>query len=203
MAPLDSPAKRLKWAREQHGKYPTPSEAAAAFGWKQSTYLGHENGDRNPSRKAAIRYARAYGVRWEWILEGDGRPTDKPAKVRVLGEVIEGSEVRRSVETKFISGSDVPPNVGVNSMALEVRGGSMRGIADDGWLLFFDDLRQPPTPDLLGKLCVLEVGDGRILVRVLQRARIKNRYDLESPAERTLRDQRVTWAARVTWIKPR
>ena len=29
---LDTPAKRLKWAREHHGKYAGPTEAARAFG---------------------------------------------------------------------------------------------------------------------------------------------------------------------------
>ena len=78
---LDSPAKRLRFARERHGKYATPTDAARAFGWPVSTYLGHENGDRNPSRAAARRYGRAYHVRWEWILEGEGSPDATPPPV--------------------------------------------------------------------------------------------------------------------------
>ena len=72
---LETPSQRLKWARKQHGKYPSPTDAARAFGWKVSTYLGHENGDRNPSRATAKRYGRAYHIRWEWILEGEGVPS--------------------------------------------------------------------------------------------------------------------------------
>lgn len=72
---MRSAAERLRWARERHGRYPTPTEAARAFGWTVSTYLGHENGDRNPSRQAAKRYARAYRVRWEWLLDNEGPPT--------------------------------------------------------------------------------------------------------------------------------
>jgi hypothetical protein len=74
---LDSPGKRLKWAREQRTTYATASEAARAFGWKVSTYLGHENGDRTPSRKAARKYAFAYKVPWPWLLEGGPLP-DSP-----------------------------------------------------------------------------------------------------------------------------
>lgn len=70
----DSPAQRLQWARKQHGQYGSPTDAARAFGWPVSTYLGHENADRNPSRAAAKRYAKAYGVRWEWLLENEGAP---------------------------------------------------------------------------------------------------------------------------------
>lgn len=79
----------------------------------------------------------------------------------------------------------------------------MRGIADDGWLVFFDDEKEPPTTELFGKLCVLELKSGDILVRMLQPGRKKNKFDLESSTEPTLRDQDVRWAARVTWIKPR
>ena len=79
----------------------------------------------------------------------------------------------------------------------------MRGIADDGWLVFFDDDRKAPTPALLGKLCVVELKSGDILIRTLQPGRKKGHYDLESATEATMRDQKVAWAARVTWIKPR
>jgi len=71
---LDSPAARLRWARQRFSRYRTATEAARAFGWNVSTYLGHENGDRTPSRETAKRYGRAYHVRWEWILEGEGSP---------------------------------------------------------------------------------------------------------------------------------
>lgn len=76
MDALDTPAKRLRWARERDKRYSTPTEAARAFGWTVPTYLGHENGDRNPSRDAAKRYAEAYKVPWAWILEG-GPPPDR------------------------------------------------------------------------------------------------------------------------------
>lgn len=74
METLDSVGARLKWAREQDGRFSTGSDAARAFGWAVSTYLGHENGDRNPSRDSAKRYAAAYKVPWAWILEGGPTP---------------------------------------------------------------------------------------------------------------------------------
>lgn len=200
--PLETPAERLQWARKQHGKYTTPTEAARAFGWKVSTYLGHENGDRNPGRESAKRYGRMYRVRWEWLLEGEGSPTDKPA-VPLAGYVGEGSEVHREQLGILQDASELPPAVNASTIALEVRGGSMRGIADKGWLLFFDDLKQPPTRDLIDKLCIIELSDGRVLVRKVQPGHKKNCYDLESPTEPTLRDQRLRWAARVTWMRQR
>lgn len=74
MNDLDTPGKRLKWARENRTNYKTASAAARAFGWTLPTYFGHENGDRTPSRNAAKRYAEAYKVDWVWILEGGPVP---------------------------------------------------------------------------------------------------------------------------------
>jgi transcriptional regulator with XRE-family HTH domain len=71
---LDTPGKRLRWVRENRTNYSTGTDAARAFGWTVSTYLGHENGDRQPSVKAARRYAAAYKVPWTWILDGGPMP---------------------------------------------------------------------------------------------------------------------------------
>jgi transcriptional regulator with XRE-family HTH domain len=200
---LDSPHQRLRWARQQHGQYVTPTDAARAFGWKTSTYLGHENGDRNPSRAAAKRYARAYRVRWEWLLDKEGSPTIARSSAKIIGEIGPGAKVHLYDDSKSLELSETPPGTVASTSALEVLGGSMRGIADSGWLVFFDDDRRPPGAELIGKLCILELKSGDILVRTLQPGRKRARYDLESTTEPTLRDQQVIWAARITWIKPR
>lgn len=200
---LSTPADRLRWARKNFTTYSTPTDAAKAFGWTVSTYLGHENGDRNPSRNAAKRYARAYKIRWEWLLEGEGSPQLGKHSVKIIGEVSAGSRVRLFEPPDAKEAVESPPGAGVTTAALTVAGGSMRGIADDGWLVFFDDDKRPPTNDLIGKLCVLELKSGDILVRTIQPGRKRSRFDLESPTEPTLRDQQIIWAARVTWIKPR
>lgn len=198
-----TPSQRLKWARQQHGLYDTPTDAAKAFGWTVSTYLGHENGDRNPSRAAAKRYGRAYRVRWEWLLEGEGSPTPGKPSVRLIGAVGVGASVALYDIPKILEASETPPGALATTSAIAVEGNSMRGIADDGWLIFFDHEQRPPGPGLIGKLCVLQLKSGDILIRTLQPGRKKAHYDLESPAEQTLRDQKVVWAAPVTWIKPR
>lgn len=199
---LDSPHRRLRWARQQHGIYSTPTEAAKAFGWTVSTYLGHENGDRNPSRAAAKRYARAYRVRWEWLLDNEGPPTSGVPVVKIVGYVDADSKVNFYDAKKIKDCQEVPPHVGVATVALEV-GAVMRGVADSGWLYFFDDEKKPPAKELIGKLCVVSLKGGDVLIRVLQPGKKRGRYDLESSAHPTLRDQDVAWAARITWIKPR
>jgi transcriptional regulator with XRE-family HTH domain len=199
---LDSPGERIRWARIQHGKYGTPTEAAQAFGWTVSTYLGHENGDRNPSRDAAKRYGKAYGVRWEWILDKEGPPAAKQQPVKIIGMVQSSGKVELYQPSKFHDCPEQPPHVGVATVALEA-GASMRGVADTGFLYFFEHEKRQVSGDLLGKLCVVALKSGDVLVRTLQPGRRKGRYDLESSTEPTLRDQQIEWAARITWIKPR
>ena len=52
---------RLRKARIAAG-YESASDAARAFGWTVSTYLGHENGDRPISKKAGVKYAKALKI---------------------------------------------------------------------------------------------------------------------------------------------
>lgn len=200
---MESPASRLRWARSHDGRFKTATDAARAFGWPVSTYLGHENGDRVPSRPTARRYAKAYRVRWEWLLEGEGSPTEKVREAPVVGEVSAAAEIKLYPKGSKHRTAELPPGSSVLTVAVEVLGGSMRGIADEHWLIYFDHEQRPPTADLVGKLCVVELADGRVFVRVLAPGRKRGHYDLELPMERTLRDQKVVSAARVTWIKPR
>ena len=66
---MEEPHERLKVARLLAG-YSSATEAAKAFGWTVSTYLGHENGSRGLQADAAQRYGRAYRVPWTYLLTG-------------------------------------------------------------------------------------------------------------------------------------
>lgn len=70
---------RLRQARER-ASYVRASDAARAFGWPVSTYLGHENGSRGLTKDAAERYARAFKVTWQWLL-GGGEAADDPQQI--------------------------------------------------------------------------------------------------------------------------
>jgi len=74
---MQTPAERLRWARERAG-YDRAKDAVEAFGWKPSTYYGHENGDRKFDVETAKRYAEAFKVPWAWLVEGGEPPPDRP-----------------------------------------------------------------------------------------------------------------------------
>lgn len=149
---LETPGKRLQWARKRHGKYDNPTDAARAFGWTVSTYLGHENGDRNPSRDAAKKYAKAYRVRWEWLLDEEGPPTapfDRDiAAVPLLSWVSAGALV--SAESQ-IPVEDVPllafADLGRGEFfALRVEGDSMDRLSPDGSVIIVNRAERDLLP---------------------------------------------------------
>ena len=199
--PVNSPGSRLRWARENAG-YATATDAARAFNWPVSTYLGHENGDRIPSRDKAKRYAQAFKVRWEWILEGEGSPrTDAPATIPVVGYVGAGSEINPVDDHMQGSGLDeteAPPGTPISAVSVLVRGDSMYPRYFDGERLFYvrDDR---PTEDLIGRECVVQLTDGRLFVKILRRGTRPHHFHLESWNAPIMEDQAVEWAAPVKW----
>lgn len=86
--------------------------------------------------------------------------------------------------------------------ALEVEGHSMRGLAEDGWVIFYDEIIDPGQ-DAFDELCVCWLDDGRVLVKILQPGREPGLFNLESTTAPTLRDVLVRQVALVTSIMPR
>jgi SOS-response transcriptional repressor LexA len=96
----------------------------------------------------------------------------------------------------------IPPGGTDQARALLVVGHSMRGIADDGALIYFEDQRTAVTADMLGHVVVVEVDTDEVLVKRLLRGSRPGRYDLESIAGPTRQDARLRWAAHITAIIP-
>lgn len=97
----------------------------------------------------------------------------------------------------------LPLGVSDRAVALEVRGHSMRGLADDGALIYYEDRRDPPDPDsMLGHMVVVGLDTGEVLVKRLMRGSEDGLYDLESAVGVVRRDARVEWAAHIANIVP-
>lgn len=216
---LRSPSERLVWARENAG-YETPADAASALGMegsKASTYFGHENGSRGLAR-AGARYAEFFRVRYDWLMLGKGAPNASAARrgptehtspedeVKIVGRSVAGAEETLIFDEETDLGTaPMPPGGSETTVAVEVWGNSMRPIAYDGWLIYYDDRRGGLTPDMIGQPCVITLASGQTLVKTPYSGSKRGLYNLESanPAVDTLRDQRVKWAALVTAIVPR
>lgn len=87
-------------------------------------------------------------------------------------------------------------------VAVVVKGDSMAGQLEDGWTVYYDKTQFPPTEAIAGRLCVVGLADGRVLIKKLLRGSSVGLYHLISTNAAPMMDQDVSWAAPVIWIAP-
>jgi hypothetical protein len=198
---------RLRDAREK--RFKSARIAAKALGMAISTYGAHERaedpGGRDYGPDEAKRYARRFGVTPEWLLTGRWGPDEVPEpppepevpRVLVVGYVGAGAEAHfYAVAQGDLDDVERPRDATENTVAVEIRGDSL-GPFFNRWLVFYDDVRRPVTPDLIGELCVVGLRDGRVLIKQVQRARIEGQFNLLSATEKPIQDVDIDWAAKV------
>lgn len=142
------PYERLKQARERAG-YSSGKAAARAMGVAESTYAGHESGERGIPAGRAARYGKFFRVAPEWILFGRGDIDDLPAPelpgmravarfVPVLGD-IQAGVFREIGDEPYEPEEIIPVHLagfeGAQLFALRVRGASMDRHYPDGTMV--------------------------------------------------------------------
>jgi transcriptional regulator with XRE-family HTH domain len=152
---------------------------------------------------ALMELALAHGL----LPEGHGFVTlsrrNVSATVQIVGYVGAGAAIIFDQEGDVPLGeAPRPMGAGATTVAVRVRGESMPGSAEDGWLIYYDSRQDPVTEGLMGKLCVVGCTDGRVLVKKLYRGRSEGLFDLAPTIGSIEKDVAVRWAARVEWIKP-
>lgn len=154
------------------------------------------SGKRNLSVKNINVIASAFGVAPKELLSAD-------LTVPVVGYVGAGAEMHHYASADHPD-EYVPmiPGGNESTVALEIRGSSLGSIFDT-WLVYYDEVRFPPTTDMLGKLCVVGLSDDRVLVKRLRRGSGPNLYNLESVTEALIEDVTVVWAAKVKTMTPK
>jgi hypothetical protein len=201
---------RLRIAREKHFK--SARLAAKAMGIPVSTYGAHERaesaGGRDYGPDEAKKYGRRFRVTPEWLLTGREafRPGEAeeqaPPKVPVVGYVGAAAEVRLyEVAQRDLDQVDCPGSTEA-TVAVEIRGDSL-GPFFNRWLLFYDNLRRPPTPEHIGELCVVGLRSGRILVTQVQLGSAEGRFNLLSATDKPILDVAIEWAATVDSVSRR
>lgn len=194
--PLTEIHHRLRFARERAG-FKSAAVAAKALEVPYGTYSGHENGLRGIKTEELIYYAKRFGVSVGWLLTGEG-PTEGMSVpiVGLVGADPEGA-ILFSTSQGELGQAPLVPGATTKTVAVEVRGSSMQGIAENGSLVYYNDRHDPPTADLIGQVCVVGLEDGRVLIKRLMRGGRRNTFDLLSFTGANLKDQRVLWAAPV------
>lgn len=137
-----------------------------------------------------------------WLMEeiGPEEPETDRQTIPVRGQVGAGGVVIPANDGD-IGEIEAPPNSGSKTAAVEIIGESL-GRLFDGWFAIYDDARDPPTDDLIGELCVLQLSDGRSYIKKLTKGQGK-RFTLESNYEAPIVNVIVVWAAKVKTLVPR
>ncbi len=173
-------------------------QAAQALGTTRNQYAKLEGGSRRLSDVWIGRAAAAFGVDAGEVV------TDRRGLVPLAGYVGAGSEAHLYGDSQGpLDEVQAPDDATSNTIAVEIRGDSL-GALFDGWLAFYDDVRSPLTDDLLNRLCVVGLDDGRVLVKMVSRSRANpNLFDLQGQFGPPISDVAVRWAAPVKSIVPR
>ncbi len=125
-----------------------------------------------------------------------------PRTVPLVGYVGAGAEAHFYASTDPLDDVPAPEGATEHTRAAQIRGDSLGPLLDD-WLIYYDDVRAPVTPDLIGKLCIVGLPDDKVLVKKLQPSREAGLYHLISNTEAPILDQAILWAALVTQMSPR
>ena len=188
-----APPNRITEIREAKGL--TIEQLAEKSGMSVSYLWRLAHSERNLSHKNLNKIAAALDVSPKELLGQQMVP--------VVGYVGAGAETHHYA---FADSPDefvpMPENGNENTVAVEVRGSSLGSIFDT-WMVYYDRVQQAPTPDMVGKLCVVGMADDRVLVKRLRKGSAPGFYNLESNTEGLIEDVEIVWAAKVKTMTPR
>lgn len=165
------------------------------MGVSRSQFIKLERGERRLTADYISMAAKAFNV-----LEADiiaDRVT-----VPLVGYVGAGAQAYFYDSQGPFEEVPMPENGNENTVAVEARGNSL-GSFFNNWLIYYDELRTPPTPEMIGALCVVQLNDQRVMVKKLMRGSEPELYHLLSQTEDPIEDVELEWAARVTSMAPR
>lgn len=199
LGPRSEQHERLRAARLAAG-YASTSDAARAMGLAVSTYTNHENGTAGLSR-SGDRYARFFGVNYEWLMTGKGQMKDAPAAplrfiLPVVGVIGAGGAIDTAWEqtAEPLHEIEIPINLGDDVIGFEIRGESMWPKFDPHDVIVVH--RHGEVIDsLLGFEAAVRLADGGRYFKRIIRSGTPGLYDLESYNAPPMRGVRVEWAS--------
>lgn len=192
-------------ARARKDKRLSQAELGEAVNVGQTTVSSWERGRTEPTRDDVARIAAALGIPVGSLELPTADTTDwnQAAPVRtvpIVGYVGAGAAAHFYTSDHELGRIEAPEDATSHTVASEIKGDSA-GPWFNGWVIFYDDVRSPITPDLIGEVCIVGLSNGKVLMKEIQHARSPGRYDLISQFEETLPNQEVVWAALVRGMR--
>lgn len=152
-----------------------------------------------------LALANELGVIGDVRSEDVAATLDKPEKkgVRIVGYVGAGAKGHfYAAGDEDYTVVDPPPGVTDQTVAVEIKGKSFGPLLDT-WLVYYDDVRSPVSPDLYGVVCVIGLSDDRVLIKKIV-SNGRGGFTLESNSgEKPIENAEIEWAAKVIDMRPR
>lgn len=131
-----------------------------------------------------------------------GMSAPKEIMVPLIGKVGAGQAVE-AIENGGDDRVPAPAESRPGTVAVQVSGDSMYPAYEHGELLFYSKLL--PPDEMVNRRCVVQLGDGRIFVKVLRKGTTDRTWTLQSvnTLYADMADEVVEWAAPIDWTRPR
>lgn len=176
---------------------------AKALGVTQSTVSRWEN-SRNPeepTNESLAKIADFGGITVDELLEVAPAKERGIASVRLVGALVSGAFVQffdQMSSVVYVAGFQ---GASADTVALVINEDTApEGL--EGWLVYFGTPEPVITPNMLNRLCVAWLDDGRVLVRKIVAGQIEGKYTLRSSYLPPIYDAVILRAARVSNMQP-
>lgn len=182
----------------------TQAEFADRLEVSQSTVTRWED-DSVPRGDHLQRLAALANTTVEMLLGVSELAGSPGGEIPVVGYVGAGAQILPFDDYAKGQGMDYvwrPPGVVGDAVAVEVRGDSLFPTAENGWRLVYTGEQSVLEDDVINRLCVVKLADGRVLVKRITRGSQPQRYHLLSTNAPMIEDAEILWAARVKAIIP-
>src|SRR5271163_2081879 len=178
----------VEWIRQGlKEKRKTRSGLAKALGRSPSAVTDLLNGTRRLRAEEIAIVAEYLGVEPPRLV-GGGRPAHATGRVPLVGYVGAGAIAHFYGDGQGpFDEVPAPDAASPKTVAVQIRGHSL-GALFDNWLVFYDDVYDPPGDDLVGRMCVCGLPDGRVLIKALKRSQIHGLWTLLSNTEPPIYD---------------
>ena len=201
MPTTDARREKFRQFVKDHGSV---AKVAKHVGMTPTTLYNYLQGSTRSLRgDTQAMIAAAYGLSEQEIFGGQGGDSMKrPDYVPVVGKVIHGlglmlfEGLAENFETV-----PAPEYATENTVCLIVDGGQF-GDFFDGWHIFYENERAALRPELVGKLCIMGLNDGRVVCRWIRPGAMPDRYHLVSHVGQPMFDQTIVWATKVIGMRP-
>lgn len=121
-------------------------------------------------------------------------------RVRLVGYIGAGQAVY-PIDDGADDEVDAPADSPASTVAAQIRGDSMLPTFHEGWIIYWS--RHKPPMEMVNQLAVVQLSDGRIMVKTIRLGSQPGLFRLTSFNAADIADVPLDWAAPIDWVKPR